>query len=358
VVCLAAGVQQLPVVRAARALGLSVVGVDRDPQAPAFAACDARVLASTHDPATVLRGLQPLTDRFRFEGVLVRSAGPPVVTAAEVCAALGLPGVPPASARTIVDKERLVRACQEADLPAPALRSGARLAEIAPDSLPLPCVVKPALGLVGKHAIRLVADRAQLASAFEAARAASLTGRVSVEGYVPGLDVGLVSVVREGALHPITLIDEWNELDASGHVRPRGVAAPSRFSGRPEEARVLALARGLIAHFGLRTTAFMMACRITPAGQPVLTEIHLDLGGDRILDDLLPASATFDVLTHAIALLTERSASMVPPGAFQPAGILFDGDDDAGDPSPARRRSARVLIADDRPALDLAMGRI
>lgn len=355
VVCIAAGPQQLPVVRAARSLGRAVIGVDRDPGAPALVACAGRIAASTHDGEAVVRGLSSWTARYRFCGVIVRSAGPPVVTAAEVSAALGLPGVSPGAARTIVDKERLLAACRTAGLPAPAVRSGATLAEISPETLTLPCIVKPALGLVGKRAIRWVEDRDRLGPAFAAARAASLTGRVNVEAWVPGQDVGLVAAVRDGVLHPVTLIDEWNELDESGAIRPRGVSAPSRFSGRPEEARVLALARRLIAHFELRTTAFMMACRLLPGGEPVLTEIHLDLGGDRILDDLLPASSPFDVLTHLVGLLSDCPPQALP-AAFQPAGIVFD--DAASPAAPPRRRAARVLIADDRPALDLAMGRV
>ena len=264
VVCIAAGAQQRPVVRAARSLGLAVVGVDRDPRAPALAECSARVLASTHDPDAVVRGVAPLRARFDFRGVLVRSAGPPVVAAAELAAALGLPGVPPASARAIVDKERLISACRAAGIAAPDVRSGATLEALWPESLALPCVVKPALGLVGKRAIHFVGDRASLAAAFEAAREASLTGRVNAEAFVPGHDVGLVAVVRDGRLRPITLIDEWNEIDDAGAVRPRGVSAPSRFSGTVEEERVWALARRLVAHFALDTTAFMMACRRIP----------------------------------------------------------------------------------------------
>lgn len=353
VVCIAAGVQQRPVVRAARALGLEVIGVDRDPDAAAFPDCDDHVVASTHDAGAVIAALAPLRARHRFQGVLVRSAGPPVVTAAEVARFLGLPGVPPESACTIIDKERLNGACRAAGIAVPELRAGATLDEIAPGSLRFPCIVKPALGLVGKRAIRLVSQPGELARAFEHARAASLTGRVNVEAFVPGLDVGLVSVVRDGVLEPITLIDEWNELDATGTLRPRGVAAPSRFSGGPEEAAILALAQRLVERFGLRRSAFMMAVRITPGGEPVLTEIHLDLGGDRILDDLLPASAPFDVLTHSVASLSGIASDAVSH-AFQPAGILFHDGPAAVGPAP---RSARVLIADDRRALDLAMGR-
>ena len=348
--------QQLPIVRAAGALGFAVIGVDRDPDAPAFSFCDARVVASTHDPEATLAGLLPLRADHDVRGVLVRSAGPPVVTAAEVGRAFGVPGVPPASARTIVDKERFLAACAEAGLPAPAARSGEALADLDLTKIGFPCVVKPALGLVGKRAVRMVSDPRALPEAFEAARQASVTGRVNVEAWVPGYDVGLVSVVRGGALHPITLIDEWNDVDTEGSIRPRGVSTPSRFSGTPTEARLLALAEQVIAHFQLDTTALMMACRLRPDGSPILTEIHLDLGGDRILDDLLPASSACDVILHLVSMLSGHPTEPLD-GLFQPAGIVFDECLPIA-PAPLRRRSARVLIAPDRLALDMAMGRV
>ncbi len=359
-VCIAAGAQQLPVIRAAGSLGLAVVGVDRDPEAVGFEACEERVLASTHDPSAVLRRLEPLAERYDFRSVLVRSAGPPVVTAAVVSETLGIPGVSPEAAHQIVDKERLLAACAEAGIPAPSVRSAAKLEDLESPGAPippLPCIVKPALGMVGKQAIRMVRAESELAEAFAASRAVSATGRVNVEEWVPGFDCGLVSVVRGGVLHPITLIDEWNEIDGDGAVLPRGVSSPSRFSGQPEEGRVLALARRLVSHFALDTTAFMMACRVLPGGEPVLTEIHLDLGGDRILDDLLPASSSCDVLGHVVGLLCEAPGeppSEKPLGAFRPAAIRFGADA----PETPGGRTARVLIADDAPSLELAMGRL
>jgi hypothetical protein len=130
--------------------------------------------------------------------------------------------------------------------------------------------------------------------------------------------------------------------------------APSRFSGRPEETAVLDLARRIVARFGLRTTAFMLACRVVPGQPPVLTEIHLDLGGDRILDDLLPASACCDVLEHLVDLLCGPGPDARPVGAparFRPAGLVFDGG-----VAPAGARGFTLVRADDPHDLHAAMG--
>lgn len=365
VVCLAAGVQQLPVIRKARALGYAVVAVDRDARAPGFAECDHRLVLSTHDPAPVVAGLGPISANHRFAGVLVRSSGPPVVTAAEICRALGLPGVPPDSARTLVDKERMQKACKRAGVPVPSARSGARLADVAPDTLPFPCVVKPTLCLVGKAAVRVVHEREALGPAFDEACRLSLTGRANVEAFVPGRDVGLVSVVRGGRLYPITLIDELNASAADGAVRQLGIASPSIYSGKLEEERVHALARRVVSAFGIDTSAFMMACRLQPGGEPVLTEVHLDLGGDRILDALLPASAPFDVLSHLIECLT-GTVPRLAAAPFRAAGLLFDSPSGpeadsapevevASVPATHPRRDYRLVTARNRSALDAAM---
>lgn len=364
VVCLAAGAAQRPVIERARALGLAVLAVDRNPAAPGRALADAWVPVGTHEPGPVIRALDALRDRYQIHAVLCRSAGPPVVTAAEVAAHFGLPGVPPAAARVAVDKARLLAFCRGMGLPAPAGRAVSTLAELEADPPALPCVLKPSLSLVGKSGVRRVSGARELPGAFRAARAASLSGRVNVEAFVPGRDVTLLGVVADGRLHPVALLDELNAWDAGGRLRGLGWAVPSLFRGRAEGAAVTDLARRLARELALVRTPLSVSCRLVEGGRPVLTEIHLDLGGESIYDELLPAASGRDLLGDAVARLCGVAEAAAGATPILRAAALLRGPDGARHLRTAPDRHAleaqlpRWGVPLPRPALPSGVGHV
>ncbi|MEZ4483748.1 MAG: hypothetical protein R2864_03855 [Syntrophotaleaceae bacterium] len=312
VVCLAAGESQLPVIRSAKSQGLAVIGVDRNPLAPGLTVSDAALVLSTYEAGPIIEALQGLRQNFALVGVVNRSSGPPVVTAAEIASAFNLPGISPQAARIAVDKGLLMAFCAEHGIVAPdcrTLTSGASLPEVN-----LPCVVKPALSLVGKSGVRRVEKKTDLAAAVAQAAQCAVNGRVNIEQAVDGRDVSLVGVVISGHFQPLVLLDEINGLDEQGRVRGLAFAVPSRFHGDPVEHAVFFAAQRLIDALGLDTGPCLLSFRITPTGVPHLIEAHLDLGGDRIVDHLLPAASGFDAIGWFVRALT---------GDFQPAKLTF-----------------------------------
>ena len=284
VINLGAGDSQYPVILAAKNLGFSVIAIDRDPNAPGFALSDEQIELSTFEAAPIIQALHTLLDKYQVLGVINRSSGPPVLTAAEICQAFGLPGVSPDSARVILHKSALMAACSLHGIDAPVCYTASSLTEIATSSLNFPCIVKPSLSLSGKSGVSLSSNISDLPIAFAGARAVSLDGKVNIEEYVSGSDVSLMAIVKNGQLHPITLLDELNVIDDTNIIQGIGFAVPSLFSGGPEEARIISLAQRIVDSFRLDTTAFNMSCRCEPGGMPKLIEIHLDLGGDHLLE--------------------------------------------------------------------------
>ncbi|MEW5801188.1 MAG: hypothetical protein AB1847_03690 [bacterium] len=367
VICLGAGKSQLLVIQKSKELGLAVLAVDQNPHAPGFALCNERLTLSTYEAQPIIERLRAFQTEYRFMGVINRSSGPPVISCAEICQAFGLPGVPPASAHSIVHKSRLMSACSSLGIAAPLCQSASSLSQIDRAKLVFPCIVKPSLSLVGKSGVCRVTDESCLAEAFAAARHASMNGMVNIEEYVPGYDVSLIALVKKGRIIPITLADELNEVDAKGNicgageVRGIGAAIPSILSGMPEEAMILALAQKIADSFRLDTSPFMMSCRCDFGGPPRLIELHLDLGGDLILEALMPACSSSDVPAFLIRTLMDESAFMSGscqplPGpvlaapAFSPAAVIYgQGEGLVTD------RPHTVLTAQDRSSLQRAI---
>lgn len=347
IICLAAGISQLIVIRKAKELGFAVIAVDQDAEAPGFALSDERIVASTYEAAPILTQLAAFGGRYEIRGVVNRSAGPPVVTGALLAQALGLPGVTPEVARSVVDKGLLKAICRKGKLAVPLdqkLSSGTN----ADDSnITWPCVVRPALSLVGKSGVQVVQERHMLPSAIRRAREASLNGRINIEQFIPGYNVSLYGFVDRGELQPMVLVDELNGFDKNGCIRGMGMAVPSRFDETEDRERIIVSARAIVALLDLGTTVCCISFRCQPQGTPTLIEIHLDLGGDLILDELMPASTGFDFFAYFIRGLA--GCRQTPP-LFQPrpVAVLFDEGEGL-----IRERSFRLLHAADRQELEL-----
>ena len=345
IICLAAGHSQLIVIKKAKPLGLCVIAVDRNPESPGFKCADEIIIQSTYESGPIIQHLKALQGCYKLIGVINRASGPPVVTAAEICSEFNLPGVTPESARHILDKSMLMRLSEEHGIDVPACQSVSAIDQIDRSRIKFPCVFKPAISIVGKSGVRIVNDEASIPKVFVTAREAAINGVVNIEEYVPGRNISLMAVVRKGQLCPITLLDELNSVDDAGRLSGVGFAVPSVFSGRIEESYIIELAEKIIDVFNINTSAFNMSCRCDVGGKPKLIEIHLDLGGDLILDALLPASSSADVLGFLIRSLTADSPS--ENWDFSPAAVIYNEGDGL-----VSERPFRVIHAPDRESLE------
>ncbi len=321
VVSFAAGESQLPLIRGAKARGLAVLGVDRDPSAAALVECDAHVPASTHDALAVHTALAPFLERFAVRAVVSQSSGPPVAAAARVARGLGLPGLDPERARRSISKPGFASLCAAAGLPTPdqrPLRGEGDLVWVTS----FPAVLKPSSSPVGKRGVILVPDADALPGAYARARDASEDGVVQAQEFVPGDDVALALLFREGELAPVALMDEHVRLEPGAEAQGLGFAVPSRFAGTAVEERAWELARRFVRELG--TGVGFLALRARADGELFAIETHLDLAGDYVADGLLRQGAGFDLVDATLSLHLEGELPARPE--LRPASLYFEYD--------------------------------
>ncbi len=345
IVNLAAGKSQLIVIKKAKELGFAVIAVDRNHVAPGFNYCDAIINNSTYEAEPIIDALEKLSEHFELSGIINRSAGPPVVTCAKLCQHFLLPGVPLEFAEAIVNKARLFEACQKHDIAVPNSKIIEQKADLHDVQLASPAIVKPALSILGKGGVALVKTASELSNAYDIAKECSLNGLVMIQDYIPGSDVALMGLVQDGDLIPITLLDEINKIDKNGQVYGAGFAIPSIMSRTDIEQKLIEMAKKVISSFALQNTFFNLSCRMDNKGNLALIEIHLDLGGDLILDQLIPAATDFDLLKIAISGLAGESINKI---AFtcKPTAIIYGEGDDI-----ISERPFKILQASDRISL-------
>ena len=263
---LGAGPAQLGLLEAARARGLWVAVVDRDPGAPGFRFADRRCLLSTEDEPAIER----LVGALGIDGIISPGTDWPVGVAARIAERAGLSH--PISSQTAVlatNKLRQRERLAEAGVPQPkswVVGNGDQ-----PPAVTGPVVVK-APDRQGQKGLTLVVDRAALVPAIETARGAARSGIALVEELVDGPEVTVVGLSINGVFTALTVTDRLTaELPAFGvalaHVWPSLVGGEAA-----------AVAEAAVAALGIDHGPSYTQLRIGPDG-PQVIEVAARLGG-------------------------------------------------------------------------------
>jgi len=259
-VVVAAGLRQLPVIRAAAeraGIEMVVAGVPGD--VPGSAA----LVEAARD--TGAAGIMPLS-------------GSSALVAAEACAQLSLPGHAPDAVRNCLDKSELRRILAQHGIPQPQFRlvESAEDTEAAARQLGTPVVVRCAW----KHGARRFDFAEDASLGFGKARKASVIGPVLVEQCVDGPRFVLDGVVRDGAF---LLLGTIEEIPAAAWCHSCAAVVPARWYAHrtpPLELATAAL-RALALHDGAAHVEFawngdgFVLLRVAP--YPAFLRLPVDL---------------------------------------------------------------------------------
>jgi biotin carboxylase len=244
------GFPQLSLIRAAKRRGLYVIGADFNPRAIAVGLCDEFEEVSTSDVEGILR----LVARLRAGAVTTTGSEVSLKATAQVATQLGLPFyAEPETVRRCQDKDAMRAAYAKNGLAVPGFaRCGAlKEARAFADEQDFPLVVKPARGW-GQRGVARVEDDAELARAFEEARAHSASAGlplVVVEAWIEGREYSVNGWIEGGRLESYCVTER---ITVPGK-RPLGVMIaetyPSGLSA-DDEARVVEEARRGAAALG------------------------------------------------------------------------------------------------------------
>jgi biotin carboxylase len=321
VICLGAGPNQLPLIHAAHQLGFRVTAIDRNPLSPGMAVADATIVASTHDAEAVIAALGE--GGTSYQGLLARTCGPPLLTAARISEAFGFNGISAELAELTIRKSSLrdFAACHAIAMP-----RGWR-SDLAPEAYGFPLIVKPDLTVAGKRDIFLVRDREAFERAVAAAKCSSGNGLAEIEEFVDGCDVTWVTLLDRGSNFPLFALDELVGITPTGEIRGVGIATPSISAGTACEALMLAQMERFAALFPGVRAILAFSFRIDRLLlRPVIIEIHADLTGDLILDVLMPqAYPGADVLCQVVQVALGGEPFQLAPEAAQPTLVRYTG---------------------------------
>lgn len=323
-------------VRAAAHLGVEVVVGSEEEQALAADMGDRAVVVPLSDPTAAAGVIVALDGRAPIDAVVaVDDQG--VLVAALAGEQLGFPHNPPDAVAATRDKASMRAALGAAEVPQPRFAVVDAAGADEPGDLPdvgYPCVIKP-IGLSASQGV-IRADDADAARAAAARVRAITDGPLLVEEYVPGVEVAVEGILREGALEVLAVFDKPDPL-VGPYFEETIYVTPSRLPVTTL-ARVDELTGRACAAIGL-------------VEGPVHAELRID--GDRVwvievaarsIGGLCARALRFGagialeelILRHALrmpldGLVREQSASGVMMLPIPHAGVLREvrGQDDA-----------------------------
>ena len=277
------GFPQLSLLRAAKALGLRVVGVDLNARAVGVAVCDEFHRVSTTD----VDAIAALVTRTKILAITSTGSEASTKTAALVAARLSLPFyAAPETIRRCQEKDLMRAAYAAAKLRVPEFARCATIAEARTFAKRngYPVVVKPSHGW-GQRGVARVDEDEELARAFDDARAhdARVNGAleaasVVVEGWLEGREYSVNGWVERGELVSYCVTER---IKVPGK-RPLGVMIaelyPSGLS-QAEEASVVDEARRGAAALGHTRGPCYSQVALSGDGLPRLFETAARLGG-------------------------------------------------------------------------------
>jgi biotin carboxylase len=319
---LGGGPAQLGLLEAARARGLWIAVVDRDPAAPGFRHADRRCLLSTEDEA----GIERVAAALEVDGLIAPGTDWPVGVGARIAERLRLPHpITPATAVLATNKLRQRERLTAVGVPQPHYWVVG-----GEDTLPdvsLPCVVK-APDQQGQKGLTLVRDQAELGAAVETARAVSRSGAVLIEELAGGSEVTVVGISAGGVFTSLAVTDR-----VVAEAPAFGVALAHIWPSEQGEQAV-AVAEAAAAALEITDGPSYTQLRLGDGG-PVVIEVAARLGGGH---DAELVEAVTGVPLNNLAIdaalgepvllppLEQRAAGAVTRFLVPPTGVLQSVD--------------------------------
>lgn len=279
---LGAPVFQIPVIEKAHEMGLYVGVVDLNKDAPAINYADEYFCASIKNYNEVIK----IAEIFRPNGIMSGACDTSVVTVAQLCNVLGLPGHSIEAAINSTDKLKMLQAFSENNVNHPKFqvisREEINTAEI---SVGFPAVSKP-VDSSGSRGISFIENEKTVIAALLNSADSSQSGNVLVEEYMEGPEVSVEMLVIDGTPYVLQITDKTTT--GAPHFIEIGHCQPSTLDKNIQE-EIRAIAKQAVLAVGLVNSVAHVEVKVTSEGVKMV-ELGARLGGGCISSYLIDNS--------------------------------------------------------------------
>lgn len=318
---LGAGKNQVPLISAARALGLEVAAVDKNDKAPGFAMASLRIIESTFEYRRILRAVAENPLPTPIIGLGTRSFGKATYSTAYLAEKLKLKYASTESVLKFSDKQILKETLSPKGIRVPREIPSSEI-KAKSKSFPYPWILKPSQGS-GKSGIQLVESDSDLKSISNLispkkqpkSKATANSPHPEtwlLEEYIPGPEYTVLGLVDDSDFHLVNI-----SLKETSSFPPFLEAAHRLPFPKSElEGEIKMLCRAIVKATGLKNCPFVAEFRSDENGDLVLIEAAPEVGGEYLADVLVPGYSGYDYFTNLVKLLVGESITP-PPSSLE-----------------------------------------
>ena len=320
-ICLAAGASQLTLIKKAVSLGYAVISIDINPKAIGFNFSTVSIISSTHDSKNIINHLEEISNRFIFKGILNRSSGIPVITSAQIADHFKINYYPINSAKIVLNKHLFFKELSDYKITIPKTRiiSSKNKNKLSINEFPL--ILKPSLSEVGKSGVIKVKSHRELENSLAKSFSVSINNHLIAQEFIDGYDIVLISFVQNRVLKPISFVEEINVFHKDKEAKGAGVMIPARINDEIKN-KIIDISEKIIKNLKINTSPFMISFRVS-GSTPYPMELHLDFGGDLILDVLLPNSLNLNIIEAGIKLMAGENFIISNNLLERPTSVIY-----------------------------------
>lgn len=305
--CVTAGTEQVASIRKARALGLRVVAVDRNPDAPGLKEADVGIPLNPVDETAVIQ----LAKSYGIRLVLPVPIGRLITTVGAVNDALGLPGVTRQAAALCSDKLAFRQTIAQFGLmPTECVVARGRGEIInALKAFPLPCILKPRFGS-GSRGVVVIQNEARIEELVsEHLALGNDPEETLIEGFVEGTEVGVDAAVTSGSI-TITSV-RMKTVTPIPYRQTVGYHGPAPLSTKQfDELREVL--QGAVTATGCNDSLLHFDVILRKGEMPYLIEMAPRPAGLRMAEVMVPAMTGIDFISEGIKMLLGQPAEFRP----------------------------------------------
>lgn len=299
IMILGASILQLPAIKKAKEMGLSVVVADMNPQAIGFTVPEIeKEIISTID----IPGIVEVAEKHHINGIMTLATDMPMRSVAAVSEKMGLVGINMDTAIKATNKVEMRRALKKYNVPIPEFYKISNREEyyMAVQKFTHPFIVKPAdsSGSRGIYLINNLSDKEEIEKAYIYSREYSKVGDVIIEEYMKGEEVSVETLTVDGVCHVIQITDKLTT--GAPHFVEMGHSQPTHHSKEIVE-KIVEVTKMANKAIGIKNGPSHTEIMVTDEG-PKIVELGARLGGDNINTHLVPLSTGVDMVESCIKI--------------------------------------------------------
>jgi len=292
IIILGAGKNQLPFILESKKLGFKTIVFDRDKTKIGYNKADLFYDISIYNYQEILRVLEILN--LSYHAIIARvTSSQGLLTGYEIAHKYNLTFASKLLINLGTNKTILAKFCQDHNIPAPKTKLIKNQNDISNVHISEKStyILKPSMTIIGKKNIQKFNTKKELSNNFELTQSISANDEVLVQEYINGIDT---TVFVHFCNNRFKIVASWDEIigvQKNNHIKGLGLVTPSTFYANNKLLEQIYL---ILETFNqlLVNENYLVAFsfKINNLNEAYLIEIHIDLTGDLIAEQLLPSA--------------------------------------------------------------------